>query len=109
MADYDFIMSGDWAHRSRLFESLPPEEKADFARTHRRRWLDANWQGLSAEQVAAIEEQIAFIKPELYVSPRDPELFGKAKALEEQALELFPKQDLYQLTLHGERAEVPGN
>jgi hypothetical protein len=107
--DYDFIMRGDWAHRTSQFASLSPEEKADLLRTHRRRWLDANRHRLSAEQAASIKEQIAFVRPELYVSPKDPELIGKAKAPEEQALELFPKQDLYQLTLHGERVEVPRN
>ncbi|MEA2166211.1 MAG: hypothetical protein QOK37_4338 [Thermoanaerobaculia bacterium] len=103
MLDYDFIMNGDWPHRVRLFASLPAEEKAEFVRTHRRRWLNANRHRLSAEQAAAIEEEIAFIVPDLYQLPRDPALDQAAKALESNALKLFTRRDLYQLTLHGEQ------
>ena len=101
MFDYDYIMDGDWAHRTRLFGALSSVEKADFVRTHRSRWLAANRGHLSLEQIAAIEEDIAFIVPRLYESPRDENLVAHAKELEQRAIRLFSRQDLYDLTLHG--------
>jgi len=108
MIDYDFIMNGGWDHRVALLDLLTPEEKAELVLIHRRRWLAANHHRLSAEQVNAIEEDIAFIVPELYLFPKDPVLSDRAKQLEQRAIRLFAREDLYDITLHGHRIpELP--
>lgn len=103
MFDYNHIMNGDWSHRVSLFNQLPPTEKAEFFRTHVRRWLEANRHRLSPEQIAAIEEQIAFVTPELYAVRRDPKLLAAAEELAQRAKGLFDRADLRDLTLHGGR------
>lgn len=89
MPDYDFIMDGDWAHRVDCMSRLSPEEKCEFVRTHRRRWLAANRKRLSEEQVREIEEEIAFIGPELYRLPQDPAVKDLAREMEVRAIALF--------------------
>jgi hypothetical protein len=103
MIDYDFIMDGDWSHRIRIFNELTPDEKAELLRVHRRRWLAANQHRLSQHQVAAIAEDIAFVSAALYARPRDASLEAQAKQLEQRAISLFERHDLYDLTLHGHR------
>ena len=104
--DYDFIMDGDWEHRVCQFQVLTAEEKAEFVQIHRRRWLDANRHRLSAEQIAAVDEGIAFIVPALYRQPIDPVLKSRAKELELEAMRLFDGHDMYDLTLHGHRVPL---
>ena len=115
MFDYDYIMDGDWSHRVTLFDALPATEKAEIVRTHLRRWLGANRHRLSAEQVNLIEEQIAFVRRELYRRPltssrrqpsgvpEDATLAATGNELEQRARSLFSREDLYHLTLHGDR------
>jgi hypothetical protein len=108
MVDYDAVMSGDWTHRVTSFERMSPEEKAELARTHRRRWLHANRERLSPEQLSSMEEQITFLVPELYALRMDPDLRRRSKELEAKLIQLFSRSDVYQLTLHGERVpDVP--
>ena len=57
MADQDKI---------RVFNEVSPENRALLVRTQAERWLAANRDRLSEEQVEAVEGAIAFIRPELY-------------------------------------------
>jgi hypothetical protein len=108
MPDYGVIMDGDWAHRVGCMSGLSPEEKSEFVRTHRRRWLAANRHRLSEEQVRELEETIAFIGPELYRLPQDPAVLARAKEMEVRAFALLSHADLYQMSLHGDRVpEMP--
>jgi hypothetical protein len=103
MVDYDVVMSGDWDHRMRSLDGITADERAEFMRTHRRRWFAANRHRLSPAQISSMEEQIAFISAELYRRPIDPDLYRQAKELEAKARQLFSPSDIYQLTFHGDR------
>jgi hypothetical protein len=103
MVDYDVVMSGGWDHRVRLLDGITAEDKAEFVRTHRRRWLAANRYRLSPAQLSSMEEQITFISAELYRQPIDPDLHRQCKELEARAMQRFSPSDIYQLTLHGDR------
>lgn len=103
MVDYDAVMSGGWSHRVRSFAGYTADDKAEFIREHRQRWLAANRSRLSPAQVSSMEEQITFITQEIYRQPMDPDLYRKSKDLEARVVEIFLPSDIYQLTLHGDR------
>ncbi len=78
---YDDFVKLEPMHRADRFRSMSPEEKAAIKRTHAQLWLGANRKTLSAAQIAAVEEAIAFITPEVYLNPEDPELGRRQDAL----------------------------
>jgi hypothetical protein len=56
------------------FGTLSAAAKAHIKRTHGERWLAANRDRLSAKQIAATEAAIAFVTPDIYSRPSDPEI-----------------------------------
>jgi hypothetical protein len=69
--DYDSFRTLGWAERVALFNSISAEERAELVRTHILRWLSLHRHELTDEQIAIIEENIAFIRADLYTLPRD--------------------------------------
>src|SRR6266545_3177260 len=107
MLDYDNVMTGDWNHRSEILRAATPEEKAELLKTHRLRWLFANRQWLSSEQVKVLEEDIALITPDLYRLPRNEELYTRQKQHEARVLATLPREVIWSLTLRGPRIPQP--
>ena len=50
----------------RVFGEMTPEARAAIVQTHVGRWLAVNRERLSAEQVAVVEETMAWVGPRLY-------------------------------------------
>jgi hypothetical protein len=68
-----------------------------------RRWLDANRERLSESQVAALEENIAFLTPEVYSSPNDASV-ERQKAVLARTAAVFPAHEMLQAVwIHGDR------
>ena len=61
--DYDSYMQGNFQHRIPIFNQTTPEKRAELVSTHLERWLTANRARLSSEQIAAMEENLAFVTP----------------------------------------------
>ena len=71
---YDEFMKIEPSQRADRFRSMTGQEKAAIKRAHAQSWLSTNAGTLSPAQIAAVQEAIAFITPELYLNPDDPEL-----------------------------------
>lgn len=78
---YDDFLKLDAAQRVDLWGTMSPEDKSAIVRTHAERWLDRNRSRLTAGQTALVEEAIAFLTPELYRNPNDPEQVRREEAL----------------------------
>jgi hypothetical protein len=92
--EYDEFCKLDVAAKNRLFAAIPPENRAELIRTQIQRWLEKNRARLSPEQVKVIDENIAFIKADLYKFPRREEDLGKARELEQRTLALMTREDM---------------
>ena len=79
---YNDFVKLDAAQRVDLWGRMSPENKSAIVRTHAERWLDRNRGRLTAGQTALVEEAIAFLSPELYKNPTDPEQLKRQDALE---------------------------
>jgi hypothetical protein len=98
--DYDSFRAKHWAERISLFNSISAEERAELVRTHLSRWLSLHRHELTSEQVAMLEENIAFISTDLYALPRDEELVNRYLELAKRtALLLSPDQARGALTM----------
>ncbi|RPJ83558.1 MAG: hypothetical protein EHM13_07135 [Acidobacteria bacterium] len=53
-------------------------------RTHAERWLEANRSRMSGAQIAAMQEAIAFLTPEIYRQPDKPELVEQERAIKDK-------------------------
>jgi hypothetical protein len=73
-----------------------PEERAETMRAQIRAWTEENRPTLSAEQLAVLEENIAFITPELYQQTRDPALVQRRDDLIARTQKLFYFDQLMQ-------------
>ena len=90
-----------WAERVTLFDAISAEEKAELVRTHIRRWLEANRERLNPAQIEMMEENIAYVKAELYVVPKSDESRNELKALEARTAALFSGDQIRDaLTMH---------
>jgi hypothetical protein len=57
---------------------------------------------LTREQIAIMEENLAFLTADLYRQQPSPELMAKVKALETRTAALFSREDMAQaLTING--------
>jgi pimeloyl-ACP methyl ester carboxylesterase len=73
--DYDtFMEKTELQDRLRLFNAITPENRAEIVRTQVRRWLEANRDRLTAEQIEVMEDTIASIVPDRYRQPRSKEM-----------------------------------
>ncbi|MBI2219607.1 MAG: hypothetical protein HYU53_00165 [Acidobacteria bacterium] len=70
---YEQFMSLTAEQRREAFARLPADQKAALKRTHAQRWLETHRAELSAGQVAAVEQAIDFVTPELYDGPQTEE------------------------------------
>jgi hypothetical protein len=101
--DYDTFMRSNEQTRIELFNTASPENRAELVRTHLERWLAANRHRLSSEQIQVMEENLAFVIPDIYTPDRKPESITRQKELQRRTAELFSSQDMRQaLTIHGD-------
>jgi hypothetical protein len=99
--DYGAFRRQSWEDRIATFNGLSAEEKATLVRTHMSRWLQLHREALNAEQVAVIEANIAFVTPELYISPTSRELRTRSKELERRAAAVLSREQMRNaLTMH---------
>ena len=100
--DYDSFMQGDLNARISTFQKITAENKAEIVRTQIERWLEVNRGRLTAEQIAIMEENLAFVTPEVYEQSRTQSSLTRAKDLEARSLALLSREDVGQaLTIHG--------
>jgi pimeloyl-ACP methyl ester carboxylesterase len=93
--DYDAFMMRKGHERFELMLRLTPENKAEMFRTHRRRWMEANRDRLTLEQIELLQEHIAFITPELYEQPQKQETVARQDELLERSYALFSREELW--------------
>ena len=99
--DYDAFRKLSWSERLKIFGALSAEEKAEFVRGIIGRWLDTHRGELSARQIAILEENIAFMRPELYGDATPLELLSEARQLEARTAELLSREQMREaLTMH---------
>ena len=107
---YDAFMQQTVQERIHVFNLLSPEERAELVRTHSTRWLTANSARLSAEQIAVMRENIAFVKADAYRPETRDAFVAQAKDLERRTAALFSREDMQQaLTIYADYvpARVP--
>jgi hypothetical protein len=92
--EYDEFCKLDVKSKNGFFAVASPENRAELIRTQLQRWLAKNRARLTTAQVMVIEENIAFIKADLYILPRREEDMAKAKALEQRTLALMSREDM---------------
>ena len=94
--DYDTFGKLGIQGRLKAFNEASPENKAELVKTQATRWLDKNRSRLTPEQIAVLEENIAFISPALYRFPRREEDQKKFLDLQKKTSALFSEDDLFQ-------------
>jgi hypothetical protein len=100
--DYDAYCTLDLKSKQKVFGEISPENRANLVRTQAQRWLDKNRSRLTGEQIKIMEENIAFVKPDLYKFPRTEVDMALAKNLEQRTLALMPREDVTEaLTVFG--------
>jgi len=103
--DYDSFRAMGWAERVSLFNSVSAEERAELVRIHISRWLNLHRHELTDEQIAIVEENIAFIRTELYTLPRDEDLVSRyADLAKRTAMLLSRDQARDALTMYWDRS-----
>jgi hypothetical protein len=75
------------------FLQATPENRAELMRTQLQLWRTAVWLTLSPEQLAQLDENVAFITPALYQEPPDPALQAQADDLAARTRALFSQED----------------
>lgn len=80
--DYDTFGKLDLQGRIKAFNEISPENQAELVKTHAKRWLEKNRNRLTAEQISVLEENIAFITPDIYRLPKRDEDVKRSKELE---------------------------
>ncbi len=75
--EYDEFMQLSVQQRKEQFRGLSGDSKAFLVRTHAQRWVAANKARLSASELAAFQEAIAFVTPRIYEAPTDPEVLKR--------------------------------
>ena len=75
-----------------MFNAISAEERAELVRTHLSRWLDLHRHELNDEQIAMIEENLAFISADLYAIPRDEDLINRYLGLAERTAALLSRE-----------------
>ena len=99
--DYETFRAMEWGDRVTTFNAISPQERAALVQTHITRWLDANREELSGAQIEILEENIAFIRAELYEQSRPTELLRAAQELETRTATLLSREQMRQaLTMH---------
>jgi len=103
--DYDTFHAMSWPERLSVFNAVSAEERADLVRTHVSRWLSLHRHELTQEQIAIVEENIAFIRSALYAVPRNEDLInGYLELGKRTAALLSPDQVRDALTMYWDRS-----
>lgn len=96
--DYDSYAAMSPLRKNAIGPQLTPENRAEIVRTHLQRFLDAERQRLTVDQIAFVEESIAYIGPELWRQPRDEEeIERRAREREARAQALFSRDDFLRM------------
>lgn len=96
--DYDTFKARDRQEQIRIFNTITSENRAELVKTQLRRWLAVNRHRLNPEQIALLEEQISFLRAELYSRPRNRELHREQERLIDRMFELFTREDMFHAT-----------
>lgn len=75
--NYEEFLAVPDEDRPAYFSRLTAGNKACLKRTHATRWLERNRHRLSAGQVDAVQQAIAFVTPEIYIDPSRPEIASR--------------------------------
>lgn len=89
---YETYCQMERTEKRAAFKSMPPEHRAQLARTHMERWHEANKKKLSEPQLALLKEMIAAISPAMFDGGTEAEQAkarDAAEALETRADALF--------------------
>ena len=98
---YEDFRTKAWDERLRLFNELAPAEKALLVATHMSRWLEAHRNQLSVEQVAVVEENIRFVRPDIFDPARKRSFSTELRDLERRTSALLSRDQMRAaLTLH---------
>lgn len=99
--DYDSFMQQDLKTRLATFKTLSAEAKAEIMGTHIQRWVEANRDTLTPDQLAMTREWQAFAKAENYRTPLSDEQSAVLKDIESRSETLFSKDQIREaLTIH---------
>ncbi len=100
--DYDTYCAMNLETKKKVFVDVTPENRAELVRTQIQRWLDKNRSRLTADQIKVMEDNIAFVKADLYKFPRKESDLDQAKRLEQRTLAVMTREDMGEaLTIYG--------
>ena len=104
--DYDTFMKQDVQSRIAMFNGITPENRADLVHTQIQRWVEANRERLTPEQLGLTQEWLDHVTADNYresvADDLKAERMVRAKDLETRAAKVFSKEDMMQaLTIHG--------
>ncbi len=98
--DYDTFRGQTWDERIAIVNAISADEKAELVRTHATRWLDEHRNQLSRAQILIVEENIAFVTPELYGNPSD-DLVARMEDLQARTAAVLSREQIRgALTMH---------
>ncbi|HYI10364.1 MAG TPA: hypothetical protein VEK57_14990 [Thermoanaerobaculia bacterium] len=97
--DYETFRRLPIEERRRFFNEAGPAERAALVQAQIRGWLDLHRTRLTPEQIAVMEANAAFVRPELYEGRNDPR---ETEALAARTAQHFDFDEMRQaLTIHG--------
>jgi hypothetical protein len=91
--EYDTFCQQDRQSKIRLFNEISAENRAELVRTQIERWLNKNKPRLTSEQIKIMEENLSFVRADLYRLPRREEDLVKARELEERTAAVLSLED----------------
>ena len=103
--EYDSFRAKSWPERISIFNAISAEERAELVRTHVSRWLSLHRHELTDEQIAIVEENIAYISSALYELPRDEALVSRYLDLAKRTATLLSGEQMRDaLTMYWDRS-----
>lgn len=107
-SDYDAFMKLSSQNRRARFNAMSAEARATIVRTHVRRWMDRNAGRLSAGELAAFEEIVAFLTPELSGHATSAPNKREDAVAARIRCRVAPEDVRHATNVFGEPAESPG-
>ena len=92
--EYDAFRRTTWEERIAIFTALSSDEKAELFRSQISGWMQRHLAELSPAQVELLEDFIELTVPDLYLSPKPPDLMARVKELEHRARALLDPAQL---------------
>ena len=93
---YDAFMQRDLDGRIRTFNQITPENRAELVKTQITRWVAKNRLRLTPEQLKVMDENLAFVTPDLYRQPKKPADVAQAIDLETRTAAVFSREEMMQ-------------